>query len=275
MLCLCVTAEKLERCLATNDTNTLLYDVVRFLVQAVFAAMEEDHEDLVTGKTVISQGGEEGEGEGRGGEEGRREEEMIVEEVEGEEEMKPLDIQVESICVSSLMFAQWSRQTQRLPLNQLVIDPYTCSEVLRFHLLASGGYSDAAVRKRSRSYRRGGYTDGDNPAIALRLRRPDLLNALSRTSIYDLSPQDKLEVLSTLCAQLLTFSVARDHMDESVVQGKIARRKIRELQYGEERRKRESRQQRAKERKEKGKKPLAGNGAATTTGNGAPTNTGM
>ena len=269
-------AEKLERALVSSDTDTILFDVVRFLVQAVFAAMEEDHENVVNMKDAVPLS-EEGEGEEKkeeGGEEeergrreqelGRGEEEMGGEEVEGEEE-KPLDILVESICGSSVAFAQWSRVTQRLPLSQLVLDPYTCSEVLRLHLLASGGYSETAYRKRFRSYRRGGYTDGDNPVIDLRLRRPDLLTTLSQTSMYDLSPQDKLEIASTLCSQLLTFSVAREHIEESTAQGKNVRRKIRQLQFGEERRKRESRQQRAKERKEKGKQLLLNNGGSTAT----------
>ena len=258
------SVEKLERCLVSSDTDTVLFDVVRFLMQAVFAAMEEDHENVVNLKDAVPHGEEVGEGEvgrgeeGGGGEQQEMERVEVEEKEEGEGEEKPLDIQVESVCRLSVTFAQWSHQTQRLPLSQLVVDPYTCSEVLRLHLLASGGYSKTANRKRVRSYRRGGYTDGDNPAIALRLRRPDLLSILGRTSMYDLPPQDKLEILSTLCTQLLTFSVGRDHIEECCVHGKRARRKIREIQLGEERRKRESRQQRTKEKKEKIKKELNG-----------------
>lgn len=254
-------AEKLERCLVSSDTDTVLFDVVRFLMQAVFAAMEEDHENVVNMKDAVSHGEEVGEGEAVRGEEGGGGEQQEMEGVEveeGEGEEKPLDIQVESVCRTSVTFAQWSHLTQRLPLSQLVVDPYTCSEVLRLHLLASGGYSETANRKRVRSYRRGGYTDGDNPAIALRLRRPELLTTLGHTSMYDLPPQDKLEILSTLCTQLLTFSVARDHIEECCMHGKRARRKVREIQLGEEKRKRESRQQKTKERKEKIKKELSG-----------------
>ena len=251
-------AEKLERCLVSSDTDTVLFDVVRFM-QAVFAAMEEDHENVVNMRDAVSHGEEVGEGEAVRGEEGgggeQQEMERVGGEEEGEGEEKPLDIQVESVCRLSVTFAQWSHQTQRLPLSQMVVDPYTCSEVLRLHLLASGGYSETANRKRVRSYRRGGYTDGDNPAIALRLRRPDLLSSLGHTSMYDLPPQDKLEILSTLCTQLLTFSVGRDHIEECCMHGKRARRMIREIQLGEERRKRESRQQKIKERKKKGGLP--------------------
>lgn len=253
-----LSAEKVERCVMTSDTDTILFDLVRFLVQAVLAAMEDDHENIVRVRDAVFHGAE-GEGE-----EGRGEE--MEEGEEGEDEGEPLDVKVESICGSSVGSAQWSWQTQRLPLSQLVMDPYTCSEVLRLHLLSSGGYSETAPRKRCRSYRRGGYSDGDNPAISLRLRRPDLLTTLSRTSVYDLSPGDKLELLSTLCGQLLTFSVARDHMDESAVQVKRVRRRMRQLQFEEEKKKRESRQQKARERKEKSKKLLLGGEGASNTG---------
>ena len=264
----------------SSDTDTVLFDVVRFLMQAVFAAMEEEHEDAVNLKDAIlhreerERGVEGGEGEGGAGlEEGGEaeevmavgkglEEDMEVERDEAEGEEKPLDIQVESVRASAVSFALWSHQTQRLPLRQLVVDPYTCSEVLRLHLLASGGYSETPDRRLFRCHRKGGYSDGDNPAIALRLRRPDLLDMLSRMSMYDLSPRDKLEVLSTLCTQLLTFSVAREHVEESCVRVKRARRRIREIQHGEERRRREALQQRAKERKEKGKKVASGSGTA-------------
>ena len=249
--------DKLERCLMRSDTDTILFDLVRFLVQAVVAAMEDDHENIVRVRNLVSAGQQDGEAE-----EGRAEE--MEEGEEGEDETKPLDIKVESICGSSVGFAQWSWQTQRLPLSQLVVDPYTCTEVLRLHLLSSGGYSETATRKRCRSYRRGGYSDGDNPAIYLRLRRPDLLTALSRGPIYDVSPEDKLELLLTLCGQLLTSSVARERVEESAVQVKRARRRMRQIQFEEERRKRESRQQKAREKKEKNKKLLLGGGTSAS-----------
>ena len=223
-------------------------------------------------KDIISQGEEGGKGEEAGKEErkvapedieqGRKweeepkesQEEVETEEKEEgedaeEEEEKPLDIQVETIRASASSFAQWSQQTQRLPLYQLVVDPYTCSEVLRLHLLASSGYSATSERKLFRYHRRGGYSDGDDPAIALRLRRPDLLDTLGRLSIYDLLPRDKLEVLLTLCTQLLTYSVAREYVEECGVRAKRARRRIREIQNMEERRRKEAHQLKAKERK--------------------------
>ena len=175
----------------------------------------------------------------------------------GEEEdpgvEKPLDLRVESIKASAAIFAKWSNLTQQASLMELVLDPYTCTEVLRLHLLSSGGYRDVGDRNWFRHARRGGYSDSDDPAIALRLRRPDIFDSLARVSIYDLSPADKIEILSTLCSQLLSYSVAREYMEESAIRAKKARKQIRGIQFSEERRKKEEKAALYKEKKEKAK----------------------
>ena len=39
--------EKLEEALVSNSPDTILYGVIKFLLQTIFAAMEEEHESLV------------------------------------------------------------------------------------------------------------------------------------------------------------------------------------------------------------------------------------
>lgn len=169
------------------------------------------------------------------------------------DEPKSLDVRVESIKASASESALWSYFNQRVLLRDLTLDPYTCTEVLRLHLLSSGGYTSTEGRKRFRVYRRGGYTDSDDPAIGLRLRNPQVVEALSQRSIYGFSAKDKLEILSTLCMQLLTYADAREFMEETVARAKSFRRKIREILFSEERRKREEKSALFKEKKEKAK----------------------
>jgi len=266
----------MEHALVTNDMDSLLFDILRFLLQAIFATMEEENEKKVNvthredlegtskpesenGDDVKTDdhqdsvnktnGAEKMNVDGEAGQERERTTPMNDEEMERtEEEEKPLDVQVESIKTSAAMFAKWSHLTQRTPLSELVLDAYTCTEVLRLHLLASGGYADSGDRSWFRHSRRGGYSDADDPAIAFRLRRPDILDALSHSSIYDLLPVDKLEVLSTLCSQLLSYSVVREYIDEAAARAKLARRKIREVLFSEERRKKEEKSAKHKEK---------------------------
>lgn len=266
----------MEHALVTNDMDSLLFDILRFLLQAIFATMEEENEkkvnfthredlegtskpELENGDDVMTDdhqdsvnkidGAEKMNVDGEAGQERERTTPVNDEEMERtEEEEKPLDVQVESIKTSAAMFAKWSHLTQRTPLSELVLDAYTCTEVLRLHLLASGGYADSGDRSWFRHSRRGGYSDADDPAIAFRLRRPDILDALSHSSIYDLPPMDKLEVLSTLCSQLLSYSVVREYIDEAAARAKLARRKIREVLFSEERRKKEEKSAQHKEK---------------------------
>lgn len=266
----------MEHALVTNDMDSLLFDILRFLLQAIFATMEEENEkkvnfthredlegtskpELENGDDVMTDdhqdsvnktdGAEKMNVDGEVGQEREGTTPVNDEEMERtEEEEKPLDVQVESIKTSAAMFAKWSHLTQRTPLSELVLDAYTCTEVLRLHLLASGGYADSGDRSWFRHSRRGGYSDADDPAIAFRLRRPDILDALSHSSIYDLPPMDKLEVLSTLCSQLLSYSVVREYIDEAAARAKLARRKIREVLFSEERRKKEEKSAQHKEK---------------------------
>lgn len=173
-------------------------------------------------------------------------------EMEGEkDETKSLDVRVESIKASAALSAIWSFSTQRVPLKEMILDQYTCTEVLRLHLLSSGGYTDTEGRNWFRHCRRGGYSDSDDPAIGLRLKRPDVVEALGHSSIYALPPKDKLEVLSTLCTQLLTYVDAREFIEETTARVKKARKEIREILFSEERRKKEEKSAQYKEKMEK------------------------
>lgn len=169
---------------------------------------------------------------------------------DGEGESQPLSVQMKSVISSASHYSKWSHRTQSVDIDKLVLDPYTCTEVLRLHLLSSGGYGDSGDRSWFRHSRRGGYSDADDPAVALRLKHPDIISSLSHSSVYSLPVSDKLEVLSTLCSQLLTYSVSREFIDEAFARAKKARRQIREIQATEEKRKKEEKAAIIKEKKE-------------------------
>ena len=293
----------MEYALATQETDSLLFEMLKFLLQAVFATMEEEKEGVInvaatlrassrqkqsSPPTTTAEGGSLGAGESPpkdsgdavseakleteaenvdggctdGGKEITNDEEAPVimgdvtegaekEEEEAEEEEKPLDMQLQAVKVSAVALVGWPQITQRVRIQELVLDPFTCTEVLRLHFLTSGGYLDSSERNSIRHYRRGGYTDADDPAIELHLRRPDLFQKLATTSVYALSPSDKTALLSTLCSQLLSYAATREYLDEAAGRLKNARKRIREMQFTEERRKRGEKAALWKERKEK------------------------
>ena len=163
--------------------------------------------------------------------------------VEGMEQDKErsLDVRLAALKSSAAVFAKWSHLTQSTSLQKLVLDPYTCSEVLRLHFLSSGGYHESGDRNWCRHSQRGGFLDSDDPVLELRLSRPNLIEDLAVTPLYDLPPADKLALLSTLCTQLLMYAVSRDHMDDISVQLKELRSKSRGL-LNEERKRREEKE---------------------------------
>lgn len=149
--------------------------------------------------------------------------------VEELEEERPLDVKVASLKVSAAVHALWPQLTQGTPLFKLAFDPYTCSEILRLHLLSCGGYKENSDRNSFRYCNRGGYTDSDDPVLEFRLSHSDVIEALAVTSIYDLSPCYKLQIISILCLQLLGFASSREYMEEMKDKSKSLRRQIREL----------------------------------------------
>lgn len=150
--------------------------------------------------------------------------------VEGLEEERPLDVQVASLKVSATYHTMWPHLTQSTSLFKLAFDPYTCSEILRLHLLSCGGYKENCERNSFRYCSRGGYSDADDPVLEFRLTHSNVIDALGVTPIYDLPPSYKLQILSVLCLQLLGFASSRDYMEEIRDKSKSLRRQIRELQ---------------------------------------------
>lgn len=140
-------------------------------------------------------------------------------------------INMASIKTSALGHAQWSCITQACSLQKLTLNVYTCSEVLRLHLMSCGGYKGTSERQWFRFCNRGGYTDSDDPVVELRLSNPSIIESLSTNSFFDLKAKEKAIILSCLCSQLLMFSASREVMDEILTQMKQIRKQLRELRY--------------------------------------------
>lgn len=136
-----------------------------------------------------------------------------------------LRVNTSDACVHAL----WPLQHQGVSLNELVLNSYTLSEVLRLHLLSTGGYQDSAERRTTRYQRRGGYTDGDDPALEFVAKNSSLLDCLHHTSLFDMGVVERLLVLKVLCLQLLTYSVTRDAIEDSLYKLKKATRSYQEL----------------------------------------------
>ncbi|XP_067390237.1 bromodomain adjacent to zinc finger domain protein 1A isoform X2 [Emydura macquarii macquarii] len=140
-------------------------------------------------------------------------------------------------------------ETKGCNLKNLDLDSCTLSEILRLHILAAGADVTSANAK-YRYQKRGGFDATDDACMELRLSNPGLLKKLSSTSVYDLSPGEKMKILHALCGKLLTLVSTRDFIEDSVDVLRQAKQEFRELKAEQHRKEREAAAARIRKRKE-------------------------
>ncbi|XP_023577601.1 bromodomain adjacent to zinc finger domain protein 1A [Octodon degus] len=151
-------------------------------------------------------------------------------------------------AVASLA-AAWPQLHQGCSLKSLDLDSCTLSEILRLHILASGADVTSANAK-YRYQKRGGFDATDDACVELRLSSPSLLKRLSSTSVYDLTPGEKMKILHALCGKLLTLVSTRDFIEDYVDILRQAKQEFRELKAEQHRKEREEAAARIRKRKE-------------------------
>ncbi|XP_057338787.1 bromodomain adjacent to zinc finger domain protein 1A isoform X4 [Microplitis mediator] len=145
----------------------------------------------------------------------------------------------------------WCQTHHGCQLSELTLDHVTLSEILRQHLLSSGGRIGEAASK-WRYSERGGYTNHDDPALLLRINQPRLLRLLGHRSVCEFDLDDRLCVATCLINQLLTFAAVRDVIDERYEKVHQARRELKSLIVAEQKKEKEEKE-RIKEREKDGK----------------------
>ncbi|XP_077870259.1 bromodomain adjacent to zinc finger domain protein 1A-like [Saccoglossus kowalevskii] len=154
-----------------------------------------------------------------------------------------------AVTAAASVAAVWPQLHQGVPLRQLTLDPYTVSEVLRLHFLSSGAKTNSADAK-YRYQQRGGYTPLDDAGLEFRMTESGILRTLSTGNLFDLSPGEKLKILSALCGHLMTFVTCRDYIEDSFEKWRTTRKEWRENQTAEQRRGKEEASARYKQRQE-------------------------
>lgn len=233
-----LTFAMLEEALTEHDAEGVYYDLLLFLLGAILRThLEEEEEE---------------------GLDGTHEHEPVMDvEDDGDEKSQA------TVSASASMAAAWPMQHQGKPLHELIMDPFTSSELLRLHLLSSGariGCGESSYRWQ----RRGGFTYSDDAGVEFRHAEPQLLKSLVTGNIYDMNAGDKLKILVALCTQLITYATARDYIEEGFDQCRKVRREWQEDQWADQRkekveaaakyRRKQEERQRQKEEMEKRKK---------------------
>ncbi|XP_043511870.1 bromodomain adjacent to zinc finger domain protein 1A isoform X2 [Frieseomelitta varia] len=149
----------------------------------------------------------------------------------------------------STMVSSWSQIHQGCKLSELTLDHVTLSEILRQHLLCSGGrIGDVATKWRYSQ--RGGYTNQDDPALLMRINEAYILRLLGHRNVHEFELDEKLKVATCLINQLLTFASIRDVIEERREKLHQAKKELRSFLIAEQRKEKEEKEKMREREKE-------------------------
>ncbi|KAJ1102985.1 hypothetical protein NDU88_000417, partial [Pleurodeles waltl] len=221
-----ISLEVLEEALVGNNADGPLCELLFFFLTAIFEAMAEEEEEVAKDQ---------------------------IAEADTKDLTEALDEDADptktALSAVASLAAAWPQLHQGCSLKSLDLDSCTLSEILRLHILASG----ADVTTNNAKYRyqkRGGFDATDDAGMELRLNHPGLLKKLSTTSIYDLSPAEKLKILHALCGKLLTLVSTRDFIEDYMEILRQSKQEFRELKAEQNRRERGEAAAKIRKRKE-------------------------
>ncbi|XP_016840706.1 bromodomain adjacent to zinc finger domain protein 1A isoform X2 [Nasonia vitripennis] len=217
------TLEILEKAMVEKETTGTFNDLVQLLLANIFKhqAEEEDEIHAESSETVTDSN---------------------------------TDQRVSSMADAvklATMASSWCQTHQGCQLSELALDYYSVSEILRQHLLSSGGRISEAASK-WRYSQRGGYTNQDDPALLLRIEKPRILRALSHRNMCEFDLKDRLTVVICLMNQLLTFASIRDVIDERYEKLFQAKKELKSFIIAEQKKEKEEREK-LKEKEKEGK----------------------
>ncbi|CAH2044803.1 unnamed protein product, partial [Iphiclides podalirius] len=145
------------------------------------------------------------------------------------------DIGISKAIELATKASKWSQTYLGTPLSKLPLDPTTVSEVLRLHMLSSGGVGGGRGAA-WRSVQRGGYSGADDAALRLRLTRPRPVCRLANAHVADLPLEEKFLILQCLMNQILSYASVRDITEERLEEYKMVKQSLRMLQINERKR---------------------------------------
>ncbi|XP_050421554.1 bromodomain adjacent to zinc finger domain protein 1A isoform X2 [Adelges cooleyi] len=192
-----LSIELLERCMVEQEIAGPLNTLVQVLLTTIFDLEEDEEADMKDSH------------------------------ISGWEPVYNLgDDKTRNAIKSATNVRNWTMSHLGQQLNKITLLPTVISEVLRLHLLSSGGkHSDRMAKWIYQE--RGNYCPTDDPGLTIRLQRPDLLESLSHHHISCLSIADKMTIVNCLMSQILTFSSYRIQLQNTVIKTKNARLEVR------------------------------------------------
>ncbi|XP_076392535.1 ATP-dependent chromatin assembly factor large subunit isoform X2 [Megachile rotundata] len=148
--------------------------------------------------------------------------------------------------------SSWSQMYQGCKLSEMTLDHVTLSEILRQHLLSSGGRI-GEVASKWRYSQRGGYTNQDDPALLMRIKEAYILRLLGHRNVHEFDLDEKLKVATCLIHQLLTFASIQDVIEERHEKLHQAKKELKSFLIAEQKKEKKEKEEKEKMSNEKDK----------------------
>ncbi|XP_017779686.1 PREDICTED: bromodomain adjacent to zinc finger domain protein 1A isoform X2 [Nicrophorus vespilloides] len=189
--------KEMERALLEKKPGSPLVDILQLMINSIFVMQENEHARYRTTYKKKVDG---------------------ISAINMENELSLTD----SSKLANVAY-RWCWRYHGAALRDFPVLNLTVSEILRLHLIMSGG----VVSETCSSWRkanRGGFRSEDDPAIHFRLQNPHIIKHLSSQSVVELTIGDKIKLITCLMDQLLTyeeFRTAAENVREQVRSLKI------------------------------------------------------
>ena len=133
--------------------------------------------------------------------------------------------------------ARWPMKHQGQSLSELHMNEWSITEILRLHIASAGAHRHDKCNNWLYQ-QRGGYRLSDDPGLQFRMEDPQILEALTSHTVYELSVEEKIKILTCLMCQILSFATIRDEIDEKFNELREAKEELRQHQISENKRQR-------------------------------------
>ncbi len=220
-----LTFEILENALTDcSGVNNNMYEILQFFLGVLFDLQEEEDEEVKVDKLTADA-------------------ENLDKNVLGKDE------DIANQIKSATAMSQWPMKTQGQKLRDLHMDAMSITEILRLHLASAGAFrSEKLIMWLYQQ--RGGYRLTDDPGLSFRMEEPQIVEALSSKTVFELSVSEKLKVLHCLMYQILSFASIRDVIDDRFAEMGEAKVELRAHQIAENKRQKAVEEEEKKKRKE-------------------------
>ena len=211
-----ITFELLETAIVNKDEpGGALFDILSFMLGAYFDLQNEEDEEIKLDKFQIAT--------------------TNVNEID--KNILGRDEDIANQIRSATTMARWPMKHQGQSLSELHMNEWSITEILRLHIASAGAHRHDKCNNWLYQ-QRGGYRLSDDPGLQFRMEDPQILEALTSCTVYELNVEDKIKVLNCLMYQILSFATVRDEIDEKFNELREAKEELRQHQIGENKRQR-------------------------------------